>query len=201
MTSGKTIVRAVLLVALVLDLAWLNCHATTPAPTFPSNHPLRASAGGLFGTQAFGPYGSQTNQAQDKTLIEAGTCAFLSPLLPPPQAGEHIGAAAYVQIDYAGSPSGISCDAGGCVADIRRYFPGVLQGGQFCRGDGVCTDQPIDSYVNDAGVLGGSGATTATIAWIDASSTLEVQACCHVTCVAAAGIAAQRGLAGESGAL
>jgi hypothetical protein len=107
--------------------------------------------------------------------------------------GEHIGVSLYGQIDYAGLlDAGQNCDAGACIADIRRWFPGVLQDGQFCRGDGVCADAPLDSYIDAGGLLSGS---TVNIVWVAEAGTLGGQVCCSNPCKAALGISAMRDIA------
>ena len=162
-----------------------------------------SSTATLFGKQGYGAFGSETVQAQDKTYIAGDACAALSPLLPAPAVGEHLTVTSLAKIDYAGGDAAVNCDGGACTGDFRRYFPGVYQGGQFCRGDGVCTDVQTDVYLSaDAATpLFGS---TVHITWQDAgivaeAGTLATQVCCASPCWAAAITTADRGLANDGG--
>lgn len=144
---------------------------------------VRGSSASLFGTQWFGAWGFDTESAQDKTFIAGDACAYLDPLKPAPVEGEHVGVASYAQVDYAGDASGVDCEAGQCIADIRTWFPGTLRAGRFCRGDGVCAALQQDGYVPPGGPM---SSTTSSAVWWDAGGTIATQVCCGSPCYAVA---------------
>lgn len=116
------------------------------------------------GQQSVGSNTRLICSAFDETLVPPATNVFLGCLDPAPANGSHWDITEVVSLDYSGT--GVNCDAGNCIADIRTYYPGTLQGGGFCRGDGTCMSAAIDNYQG----LGPMSGVTAPLVFTDAGT-------------------------------
>jgi IPT/TIG domain len=115
-----------------------------------------------LGCAYVGTYNIQCERASDTQLLASDAAATLTMYGAPTLTlgnGEAAEFSALVHASIQGCDGSATC---GC--DIRRYFPGTMNGGVFARGDGVTVDVPVDSYcgftaaaqlqVSDAGVAG-----------------------------------------------
>jgi hypothetical protein len=169
-------------------------------PPDPSSGMKGAAGASLLGVQPFTTTGVVLNTACDKVYIAPGGSCVVPKgcyLQPPLVQGQHTDVAGLAMFDFAGDASGIGgCDSGNCIADYRFWFPGVLQGGSFCRGDGVCLAEPVDSFTPsaEAGLTFGD---IASLVYLSDAGTVGIQFCSGAySAFASGGVASQYSLPG-----